>query len=587
MNRIRILCTATALSLGAVPAPAQWSADPAGNLAVADAASDQSQAKLEAVAGQAVYLSWFDGIGSGYDVRLQQLDAAGHELFPHAGVLVADRGFSSTQDYGLSHSATNDALLAFRDDRPGGVQITAAKVTPAGNQPWGAAGIQLTATAAFVASPKIAGTADGGAVVAWTQDSSVRLRKLDASGVKQWASDVVLTPAAGTYSVSDLHAAGNDVVLSIVHQTGSFTSPKQLRTQKFDSNGTALWGASPVSVFDSGSLQFGNFPGFEPDGSGGAVFSWYGTSPLQCWAQHIKSDGTEAYPHNGVAVSTNAGQVRVNPWASYDADNGTTVVSWVEQNSLQSQFGLSSQKLGATGNRLWGAQGAVQIPLGSAEISNVRNITSADTTFVYWMTAPSFGQDVIRGRRLASDGSTDMGPFDVASTPSDKLRVALTRDSAGQMVLAWTDALVDEGDLLAQNVNCDGTLGAPALGAHWTDLGQGLAGLTGVPTLSGEGTLCGGAPFTITLANARPNSSAALLGGFTQVFQPFKGGVLVPSPDLIFVGLPTGPAGSLVLGSIWPGNVPSGFQFTMQCWISDVAGPKGFSASNGLEAQSP
>ena len=589
MSPSRLLRLAAAFALGAGSLVAQWSADPAANLSVADAASDQAQAKLEPIAGQSVYLSWFDGIGSGYDVRLQQLDLAGNELFPHAGVLVADRGFSSTQDYGLSHTPAGDALLAFRDDRPGGVQVTAARVAPDGSQPWGLLGVQLTATGAFVAAPKIAGTADGGAVVAWTQDASVRLRKLDANGTKQWAGDVVLTPGAGTYSVSDLHAAGNDVVLSIVHQTGSFSSPRQLRAQRFGANGAALWGVAPVAVFDSGSLQFGNFPSFVPDGAGGGVFSWYGVSPLQCWVQHILPDGTEAFPHNGVAVSTNGAQIRVNPWASYDAGSGQTVVSWVEQNSLQSQFGLSSQKLDASGNRLWGSQGKVQLPLGAAEITNVRNIGSADTTFVYWMTAASFGQDVIRGLRLAADGSTDLGPFDVASTPSDKLRTALAGDGAGQMILAWTDAVADPGagDILAQNVHCDGTLGAPDLTAHWTDLGQGLAGTLGLPTLSGEGTLCPGAAFTLTLANARANSGATILAGFSQVSSPFKGGVLVPSPDLVVAGLTTGPAGGFTLGSDWPTNLPSGFALFLQVWVADPAGPKGYAATNGLQAQSP
>ena len=579
--------TAAALLLGASPVLAQWGSDAANNLSLGDGPSDQAQPKLQSAGGGNLYLSWFDGIGSGYDVRVQRQDAAGNEIFAHNGVLVADRGFSSTQDYGLSISAGSDALLAFRDDRPGGIQITAAKVAANGSQPWGALGVQLTATGSFVAAPKIAGTADGGAVVAWTEDSTVRLRKLDANGVKLWAGDVVLTPAAGSYSVSDLHAAGNTVVLSMVHQTGSFGSPRQLRAQKFDASGAALWGALPVAVFDSGSVQFGNFPSFEPDGLGGGVFAWYGVSPLQCWVQHILPNGTEAFPHNGTAVSTNGSQIRVNPSAAYDAHSGTTVVSWVEENSLQSMVGLSSQKLDAAGNRLWGNTGMVQIALGADQITNVRNIISADASFVFWMTAPAFGQDVIRGRRLSADGSTDIGPFDVASAASDKLRLALTGDGAGQMILAWTDGLVDSGDVFGQNVNCDGTLGPASLTARWTDLGQGLAGINGVPTLSGLSTNCPGAAFAFTLAIARANSCAALVLGLTQISQPFKGGVLVPSVDLLLPGLPTGPAGSIEVDGTWPTALPTGFEVYLQYWVTDAAGPSGYSASNGLEAQAP
>jgi hypothetical protein len=98
---------------------AQWSSDPTQNLAVADAQSDQNLAKLAATADGGTWVSWFDGIGSGWDVRVQRLEADGTERFVHDGLLVADRNFSSTQDYGLDLDVNGDALLAFRDPRPG------------------------------------------------------------------------------------------------------------------------------------------------------------------------------------------------------------------------------------------------------------------------------------------------------------------------------------------------------------------------------------------------------------------------------------------------------------------------------------
>ena len=121
----------------ATPAQAQWSSNPFTNRSLADAASDQAQPKIAPTADGGAYVSWFDGIGSGYDVRVQKLDALGIESFAHNGVLVADRGFSSTQDYGLDVDASGNALLAFRDDRPGGTQITAAKISAIGLAVWG------------------------------------------------------------------------------------------------------------------------------------------------------------------------------------------------------------------------------------------------------------------------------------------------------------------------------------------------------------------------------------------------------------------------------------------------------------------
>ena len=121
----------------------------------------------------------------------------------------------------------------------------------------------------------------------------------------------------------------------------------------------------------------------------------------------------------------------------------------------------------------------------------------------------------------------------------------------------------------------------------WVDLGQGLAGTHGPPTLAGTGTLLGGEPLSVTLASALENTTAWLLLGLGQWNAPFKGGVLVPSVDLDPLPLPTGPAGTTTLATTWPTGLPGGFTMYLQAWIQDPAGPVGFSASNALAATVP
>ena len=469
MVRIRLLVCLLVLLVASI-SHAQWSSDPAVNLPVADAAGTQVQPKVAPTSDGGCYVSWFDGAG-GYDVRLQKLDSAGNEGFAHNGVLVADRGFSSTQDYGLDVDASGNALLVFRDDSISGIQITASKVSPTGTLLWGASGMQLTNTTAYVAAPKIAGTSDGGAVVAWTQDSDVRIQKLAADGSQVWGADVVLVPFAGTYSASDLHDAGTDVILSIVHQTGDFYSPKHLLAEKLDSMGALLWGG-PVAVFDGGSLQFGNYPKFVPDGTGGAVFSWYDTaSQLQCYAQHVLADGTEAFPHNGSAASTNGTRVRVSPSAAFNASTGETFLFWEEESASQTESGVYGQRFDSAGARQWTDDGAVVVPVGSDENTQIRCLTEGPGAFVFWVQSAGLGQDRLYGARLDGAGSIDVARFDVASTPSNKSRLAAGRSTAGFSVLAWQDDRDDAGDILAQNVNSDGSLGSPWVGIAGDDAG--------------------------------------------------------------------------------------------------------------------
>jgi hypothetical protein len=118
----------------------------------------------------------------------------------------------------------------------------------------------------------------------------------------------------------------------------------------------------------------------------------------------------------------------------------------------------------------------------------------------------------------------------------------------------------------------------------WEDLGQGLAGTNGVPVLGGSGSLQAGAPLTLALTSALENSTTALVIGLVQIDVPFKGGVMVPRPDLILFGLSTSASGSHELPALWPAGTPSGFTVFFQHWVTDPVGPAGFAASNALEA---
>ena len=110
MRPLTRLLTAGAVLCGAASAaPAQWGSDPAVNQIISSAPSDQNQPKLVPSPDGGFWVSWLDGIGTGWDVRLQKLDASGLEVFSPGGLLVADRSFSSTQDYGLGVAENGDA----------------------------------------------------------------------------------------------------------------------------------------------------------------------------------------------------------------------------------------------------------------------------------------------------------------------------------------------------------------------------------------------------------------------------------------------------------------------------------------------
>jgi len=466
LKKHALIAAGLVLVLIAGGASAQWPTSSAAPLVVSDRSLEQVQPKIAAVAGGGFYVSWFDDSAGGYDVYLQRLDVEGLELWPHNGVQVADRSFSSTQDYGLSVDTAGNALLAFRDDRVPPTEITVAKVAPDGSMPWGAGGVQVSSGGAFVASPRVTGTSDGNVVVAWTSDDTVMLQKLDMAGLPLWGAGITYTPPVGeSFAASDIHASGaGTAIVSFINQTGGFGSPRHLWAQKLAAaDGASMWGAGHVQVFNpvGGSLQFGNFPPFVSDEMGGAVFAWYTNSPsLQVRVQRILSNGVEAFAGQGVEVSTNTTRVRVSPNAAFNPVSQETFVAWNEQTINQSQSAVYAQKLDLTGVHKWTDNGRELMPMSSDQVFTVSILIIDDGALVTWIHSPSFGNDPIYSIGVDGNGDFSWSPpiAEICILPTVSSRLVGAMGAETFAAYAWTDGS-SNGDIYAANLNGDGSLG--------------------------------------------------------------------------------------------------------------------------------
>jgi hypothetical protein len=446
---------------------AQWSSNPDINLPLANRGNgnDQVQPKVRALPNNQWYVSWFDFDPNspppqGYDVYYQLLSQGGVEQFKHDGVMVADLSNSSTEDYGLDIDTEGHALIAFLDTREGpNQQVTAAKLDKHGNAMWGPWGIQLTDGNDSNANPKIAGTTDGDVVVAWTSNSDLKLQKLDPKGRPVWPKPVLFHENGFNHNLADLHAADNGSVIVSWERDSGFSSDHQLRANKVSASGQLLWGNN-VKLFDQGSLEFGEFPYFLPDGSGGAVFSWYTSSPiLQCFAQHILADGSEAFPHNGAPGSTNTTNVRVSPSVSYRPATGETFMFWTEEDSNQVYNGVYGQKFDSKGARHWTSTGLVLVPLGNDQQMFVSNVQIDAGALVMWVDSPSYGSGTIQATRVNGAGRTVCAQFPVSSANANKSKLSLGIASSGLSAVAWADDRIGNNAIYIQNVNRDCSLG--------------------------------------------------------------------------------------------------------------------------------
>jgi hypothetical protein len=465
---VRFVVAATLLTALPCAVHAQWSSDPSNNLVLSDHDNEQVQAKMVPTADGGFYVSWFDNETGGYDVYLQRLDAGGNEQWPHDGIEIANRDLSSTQDYGLDIDADGNALLAFGyNDGGGTLQVLAQKVSPDGSHLWGDPGIFVTNDPGGANAPKITATGDGNVAVGWTSsDGEVIVQKLDPDGNPLWGSGVSISSSTA-WALSDLHSdADGNVIVSFV--VLAFTSPHAMYAQKLAAlDGSALWGTDPVTIYDAsdGGLQFGNFPPFIADGSGGAVFVWYtvGNSG-EVRAQHVTSDGTQVFPQNGALASTDSSQNHFEPDGAYDPASGDIYALWRETDlQTQSQIGVYAQRFDSTGARQWGDSGLVLVPLSSLDQTEMTALPVTGGGFVAAWSSDDFPNPTpLHAARLDTSGdyvwASEVVDFSTEQNDTGRLTGAVSTD--GFFAYAWTaNAASFAGDIHAQNINPDGTLG--------------------------------------------------------------------------------------------------------------------------------
>lgn len=121
-------------------------------------------------------------------------------------------------------------------------------------------------------------------------------------------------------------------------------------------------------------------------------------------------------------------------------------------------------------------------------------------------------------------------------------------------------------------------LGPPS----WTDLGQSKPGAGAAAELLAAGTLEAGTSNMVALTGTPPGAWIMLIAGTSELSVPFKGGTLVPNPQVL-LPLFTGPSGAIALPFHWPASMPQGTKIVFQSWIRDNQASLGYSASNALK----
>jgi len=268
----------------------------------------------------------------------------------------------------------------------------------------------------------------------------------------------------------------------------------------------------------------------------------------------------------------------------------------IQGNSIHSNGGLGIDLLSSTGAGGVTANDPGDADSGANGLQNFPVLASADSDGTSLQITGSLNSAASRDFVVDFYTGAACDPSGNGQGRTYIGSVAVTTDAAGDASIAASlPANAAEGEVVTATATevatgntsefsaCVSVEGGPGL---FVDMGQGLAGMAGVPDLRGAGSLIGGEPTTFEMSSAHPEAASLLIVGLETVYAPLAGGTLVPAPQIL-IPLATDAFGATEFTAAWPMSLPSGARVYLQEWVVDPMGPAGLSASNALELNTP
>lgn len=444
-----------------------WPSDPSVNVVVCDTIREQSEQVIVADAGGGAFVAWKDLRRSLNDRRIIRLDALGNVAsgWPTQGINLT-QATSGSFGAEIVRSGENGAIVCWQDGRQGTV-ILAQRVDTSATLSWPAPGVIVNSKAATELHDAVA-MPDGGVVVFYRKDlgfttDTLYAMRLDASGQRVWAQDLVLCDAVGTQRGTQavVSSDGQVIVLwSDGRTTPIWTDPQlaELYAQKLGLDGTELWPHNGVRILSPQS----SCQDLQPNSAGGFVATCAFSDPgVRSDLKLVNIDGNGApmpgWPADGLVIANDPG-AREGGQPSVSPEDGSILLIWGDGENLS---GLKALKISNTGEILW-PNGGIALYDSTASLAGW-SIAPDGAGGAFVSIEHDLANTDIVAQHVHADGTSEWPGWGVPVTTAPGVQyVSYTvPDSSGGIFVCWRDYRnpATDPDLYAQHVNADGSLG--------------------------------------------------------------------------------------------------------------------------------
>ncbi len=446
-----LVALGTLLALAA-PAHAQWQP---GGAAICTALDAQGYPSM--IASNGAIVAWADGrYQTEFHIFAQHVDTTGATSWTVGGVPVCVQPGDQGEAV-VASDAQGGAFVFWADDRNPGVSIYAQVIDANGNALLTANGIPVSSedatrgdvVAITDGNPGIQIQNPPGAIVAWRQnpsnggDGDIYVAHLRRDGSLPWGGDgLVLCNAAG-----DQHSPcmATDGANNLTHVKGAIVAWTDLRSDSMGdiyaahvtATGTKPWAANGIPVCNLAGEQ--GDPHIDYVGGGDVIVTWSdGRSPNPgIYAQKLDASGNALWAANGVPVCITA-TGKGSPRLVSDGAGGA-FIAWMDQ--AGSIFHIDAQHLDASGNMLWPAAGVPVCTAAGGQI--IRQVISdnAGGMIVDWEDYRVSSAGHVYAQRLDANGNT-LWPFNgvaACTNGASETNSVMVNDPESGALVVWED----------------------------------------------------------------------------------------------------------------------------------------------------
>jgi hypothetical protein len=368
---------------------------------------------------------------------------------PSISIAVDDTLTGTAIDDSLTTDGNGGGIVVWSDDRNGDYDVYIQKVDSSGIIKWTSKGIQVSNLSGNASAINIIPDSAGGAIIAWVENDSIRMQRVDSLGNPKWIPGMNGISIDTVNPFKGLKMVRLDSLSTILYWIKGGLADT-LFMQLVDSTGAKKW--SPKDTVYAGSSNIINFTAIGDSGVSFVAWAILGDSIR---INKVLETGEEVWGDSGVAVAL-TGTNMSGMSLVWDGADGAFLV-WKNQDTDLEK--VKAQRFNSAGSPQWGSP--VELTSYASVECNLQAIPDgSDGIIVAWEDIRNGNSDIY-AQRLSSGGVQQWNPgydIPVCVSPITQDKVNIVSDGDGGAIIVWKDERTVKSGIYAQRIDNNGLI---------------------------------------------------------------------------------------------------------------------------------